>query len=120
MNITENEKNWEWWDKVKLAFKKVAIKHSKQNEINFRKKLREMEEGIKQLDTLLLNSNNNALTNVIIEEKNSLKEQIDLLYRNRLKGALIRSKCEILTNNENPSSNFLRMLNLRNGQSSYF
>ena len=109
LNITENEKNWEWWDKVKLAFKNVAIKHSKQNEVNFRQKLREMEEGIKQLDTLLLNSNNNDLTNVIIEEKNCLKEQIDLLYRNKLKGALIRSKCEILTNNENPSSNFLRM-----------
>ena len=103
------EKNWEWWEKIKQIFKEISIKHSKTSEKNYRQKLKEIDEGIKQLDALLLYCNDNELKNKILEEKNELTEQIDVLSKEHYQGCLIRSKCEILVNNENPSSNFLRL-----------
>ena len=104
-----SEKNWEWWEKIKQIFKEISIKHSKTSEKNYRQKLKEIDEGIKQLDALLLYCNDNELKNKILEEKNELTEQIDMLSKEHYQGCLIRSKCEILVNNENPSSNFLRL-----------
>ena len=38
-----------------------------------------------------------------------MSDQIDILYKEKYNGAIIRARCDILTNNEDASSNFLRM-----------
>ena len=106
---TNNEINGEWWEIAKENFRKCALKHSKIREKNYRQQLREFENGIHELEALLSNCNNDNLRDIINEEKNTLKNQIDILYNEKYQGALVRSRCDILTNNENPSSNFLRM-----------
>ena len=109
MNSIYSEKNWELWEEIKLKFKEIALKHSKIREKNERKLLKELEDGIQQLDALMANCSDEYFKNAVNEEKLLLKEQISLIYKNKFNGAFIRSKSEILTNNENPSSNFLRM-----------
>ena len=61
------------------------------------------------MDALISNCSDESFKNAVNEEKLLLKEQISVIYKNKFNGAFIRSKSEILTNNENPSSNFLRM-----------
>ena len=109
MNSINSEKNWELWEKAKLKFKEIALKHSKIREKNERKLLKELEDGIYQLDALISNCSDESFKNAVNEEKLLLKEQISVIYKNEFNGAFIRSKSEILTNNGNPSSNFLRM-----------
>ena len=93
---------------IVILLKNIAIKHSKIEKGNTFKKIKDLEFGIKQLDTLLENTTDDNLMNLMIRERDSLKDEIDQLYKIEIRSAIIRSKCEILSNNENPSTNFLR------------
>ena len=108
-----NVKNWTWWEDVKIKFKEIAIKHSVKKVKDKRQQLRDLEDGIKQLDALELSANDDLKTTITCE-KNLLKNKIDTIYRENFLGACIRSKCESLKNNENPSSKFLRIEVLNN------
>ena len=68
--------------------------------------LKDLDYGIRQLEAILLDCSNDSVKEEIINEKKMLKDQISAILSERYKGALIRSKCEFLDNNENPNSNF--------------
>ena len=108
-NSNNQEKNVKWWEDTKQIFKEIAIKHGKQNVKKYHEALNECEEGIRLLNSLLVDCNDPELKDRINEEKNLLSDQIDILYKEKYNGAIIRARCDILTNNEDASSNFLRM-----------
>ena len=102
-------KDWDWWESFKCSVKEIAIKHSKVNQKRKIKELEKIEDGIKQLNCLIENCSDESITRSMQVEKNILKDRIDQFYHDELKAAQIRSKCDKLTHNESPSSNFLRV-----------
>ena len=101
-------KDWEWWELTKEAFKTIAIRYSKSIKKDIFQKIKDLEKGIKQINCLIDNSSDNSIKTIMINERNVLKNQIDELYKKDFTTAIARSKCDILTHNENPSSFFLR------------
>ena len=104
-----------WWDNCKHNFKKIAIKHSIDESKNFQNKLRDLEEGLRQVDCLMINCTDLTLLDRLKLEKSDIKAKISSLYSDKFKGAQIRSRCKILDDNEDPNSHFLK-LEVTNGR----
>ena len=64
-------------------------------------------EALENLVTSTPNLNN-------VEEYNQVKKQLEELYENKVKGAMIRSRCNLLENNEKPSKFFLNLEKAKN------
>ena len=69
LNNLYSEKNWELWEEAKLKFQETALKFSKNNEKNYRKLLKELEDGILELDALISNSSDDSFKDAAKEEK---------------------------------------------------
>ena len=101
--------NWAWWDKVKVLFKEVAIRHGIRRSKNYYKELNNLEKGLNQIEALLTDPNINNVRESLLQEKEGIINKIRMLYNERQKGAIFRSRCQILVDNENPSSSFLKL-----------
>ena len=104
-----NVKDFKWWDKCKEKFKCEAIKHSIKKTKDFYKISIELENGLRQIEGLINGCIDNNIKEQLLIEKRSLLEQLGALFKERSQGAIIRSKCKIINENEQASSSFLKM-----------
>ena len=109
LNNQHVDKDLSWWDGCKKTFKEIAIKHSQIRAKNYYKELNQLENSLRQIEGLMIDCDDNSLMEELNMEKSVLKSKIKQLFEQKYKAAYIRSKCENLTNNEQPNSNFLRL-----------
>ena len=105
------------WEKCKENFKLIAMAHSKNLTKESFLNLKKLEEALRQIDCLILDCQNVTLLERLILEKKEIKARITNFYNEKYKGAIIRAKCKILNDNEEPNSHFLK-LELKNGKES--
>ena len=98
------------WDFIKCKITTDTItysitKHKEQNKI-----LDVLSAKLEALESLVTSTPN--LNNV--QEYNQVKKQLEEMYENKVKGAMIRSRCNLLENNEKPSKFFLNLEKAKN------
>ena len=98
------------WDYIKCKIRTDTItysisKHKEQNKIIdvISAKLEALENLV--TSTPDLNS---------VNEYNQVKKELEELYENKVKGAMVRSRCNMLENNEKPSKFFLNLEKAKN------
>ena len=104
LNHQHGVKDLRWWEGCKKAFKEIGIKHSKIRAKNYYKELQHLENSLRQIECLKINCKDNVLLDELNMEGSVLKSEIKHLFEQKYKAAYIRSKCENLTNNEQPNS----------------
>ena len=102
-------RNLEDWDKCKKVFKEIAIRHSVNNSKQFHTKIRDLENSLREIECLMETECDNDFFDQLKIEKNEIIDKINILYTDRYKGAMLRSNCTVLDNNENSNTSFLRI-----------
>jgi hypothetical protein len=100
-------KDLNWWESCKLAFKKLIINHSCRLARNRNAELKELNEMLCGL------SSHQPLTDDVIELIDELKKRINDLTDVRIEGAKVRSKIIFLENEEKPTRIFLEKAKTR-------
>ena len=98
------------WELVKIRIKEFSIRYCclrTKKELN---KIRMLEERISVIDQALQSQNHNE---EIVNERKSLKEQLDALFLDLVIGAQIRSKVKFVEQGEKSTSYFLAVENHR-------
>ena len=87
----------------KKKFKEVAVNYSVQRCENYYKKISELENSLRQINALQIDCSNPNFKEELINEKNDIINEISQLYREKSEGAIIRSRCKMIFENENPN-----------------
>ena len=82
---------------ITFAKRKAQMNHNKENEIK-----RQLDE----LDNLICNNFQHPDINNILEKYSKLKKDFELIYEQKGKAAMFRSKCRWLENGERPTKYF--------------
>ena len=91
------------------------MKYSKIESVNFINTVRELEKALKELEGLRIGDcDDSAFTNAIDREKDDILKELHQLYKNKGKGAMVRARCKILSDREEPNSSFFN-LEIKNG-----
>ena len=85
---------------ITFAKKKAQMKYNKENEIK-----RQLDE----LDNLICNNFQHPDINNILEKYSKLKKDFELIYEQKGKAAMFRSKCHWLENEEHPTKYFFNL-----------
>ena len=104
-----NIQSWEWWENCKRIFKDIAIKHSIKRNVDFHKQITDLELALTQIEGLIRSCDDMSFSEILKDEKHTLIRKIGIIYKQKYKGAMLRSKCKILIDNEQPNSGFLRI-----------
>ena len=93
------------WDYIKCRIRGESIQYSKQVSNNIKNQEKEL---INRLEVLEINMGISPDINKEIEYK-LLKQNLDVIYNERAKGAIIRSRCQWIEENEKCSNYFLNL-----------
>ena len=85
---------------ITFAKRKAQMNHNKENEIK-----RQLDE----LDNLICNNFQHPDINNILEKYSKLKKDFELIYEQKGKAAMFRSKCRWLENGERPTKYFFNL-----------
>ena len=97
------------WDNCKKVFKEIAIKHCVNKSKQFYKIIKELENSLREIECLMETDSDNDFLEQLKIEKTEIVNKINILYTDRYKGAVIRSNCINLDNNEQSNTSFLRI-----------
>lgn len=92
-----------WWEHCKGAFKELIIHKSKIHANIFNKNLRQLHEKLAMYKDF-----EKVQPDRFKAEIESVQHQIDSMLQQKVYGTIIRSKAQILDNNEKPTGYFLR------------
>ena len=93
----------EWWDNCKETFKSHIIEFCRIKGQRFKAELRKLEEKIR-----MFNDFNKIEPGRFNNDIEMAQNEIEELLHQKINGAIIRSKAQILDNNEKPSKFFLK------------
>ena len=90
------------WERVKLLIKNTSISYSKQKSFTVKQKIKKLEDEIERIET----SDSDLID---MNRKRNLEQELDNLYKNKTKGAYVRSKARWMEKGEKNNSYFLRL-----------
>ena len=80
------------WERIKMEIRALTIPYSKNKQKNLRIKEQDLRNRLDKLDNLLSQSANVDDANEKHQEFARLKQELHLLYENKGKGSILRSK----------------------------
>ena len=96
------------WELVKMELRGLTIPYAKTKVKNIHRKEREIQKRLSDLDQFIssANSADNHWANHLEAEHNRLKQELCLIYENRGKGSIVRSKTTWTEQGEKPTKYF--------------
>ena len=98
-----------WWENCKVQFKKLIIKHSRKLSDQKKKHIEELEKTAHFFINWIAFSDNP----LIIEESkqclNQVKRELNDLLRDKIKGAMVRTRAQLIEQGEKPTRYFLEL-----------
>ena len=85
-----------------ISFAKNKAKNLRQNEMDLQKRLR-------GLDQIISSGGNSAQVNNLKAKYNQLKQELNLIYENKGKGSIVRSKARWIEQGEKPTKYFFNL-----------
>ena len=95
------EDKTEKWELIKMEIRALTIPYSKNKQKNLRIKEQDLGNWLDKLDNLLSQSANVDDANEKQQEYARLKQELHLLYENKGKGPILRSKTRWIEEGEN-------------------
>ena len=101
-------KDFNWWEKCKIEFKKLLMRQSKRIANETRKQIQFLEDRMREYLARSLDKNNQNpdFDKMLVEQ---IKIELKTLFSKTIEGARIRSRAQVLDNAERPSRYFLRV-----------
>ena len=97
------------WELVKLELRGLTIPYAKNKAKNLRKKEKDLQTRLSNLDQLISNSVDSAQVNYLEVEYFQLKQELCLIYENKGKGSIVRSKTKWTEQGEKPTKYFFNL-----------
>ena len=97
------------WELVKMELRGLTIPYAKNKAKNIRKKEKDLQKRLSDLDLLFSNSIDSAQVNHLEAEYFQLKHDLCLIYENKGKGSIVRSKTKWIEQGEKPTKYFLNL-----------
>ena len=94
------------WELVKLELRGLTIPYAKNKAKNLRKKEKDLQTRLSNLDQLISNSVDSAQVNYLEVVYFQLKQELCLIYENKGKGSIVRSKTKWTEQGEKPTKYF--------------
>ena len=98
-----------WWENCKIEFKKLIIKHSRKISDQKKKQIEELEAAAQTFISLIASSQDINRVEEYTRFLNQVKSELNDLLSDRLQGAMIRARAQILESGEKPTRYFLQM-----------
>ena len=95
------------WELIKLELRGLTIPYAKNRAKNLRKKETDVQKRLEDLDNLISSEANIDRICQLRTEYTTLKEELRLIYENKGKGSIIRSKTRWIEQGEKPTKYFL-------------
>lgn len=92
-----------------MKIRVLTIRYSKQKARNSRKKEQDLDDRMEELDNVLSQGNNADEIKGKQQEYIRLKQELSLLYENKRKGAMIRSKARWIEQGKQPTKCFFNL-----------
>jgi len=101
-------KDFIWWEKCKIEFKKLLMRQSKRIANETRKQIQFLEDRMREYLARSLDKNNQNpdFDKMLVGQ---IKIELETLFSKTIEGARIRSRAQVLDNAERPSRYFLRV-----------
>ena len=98
------------WELIKMELRGLTILYAKRKARKGREKETKIQKRMEELDNLISNpTNTNHITCQLKAEYITLKEDLCLIYENKAKGAIIRSKTKWIEQGEKPTKYFFNL-----------
>ena len=97
------------WELVKLELRGLTIPYAKNKAKNLRKKEKDLQTRLSNLDQLISNSVDSAQVNYLEVVYFQLKQELCLIYENKGKGSIVRSKTKWTEQGEKPTKYFFNL-----------
>ena len=98
------------WELIKMELRGLTIPYAKRKARKGREKETKIQKRMEELDNLISNpANTNHITCQLKAEYITLKEDLCLIYENKAKGAIIRSKTKWIEQGEKPTKYFFNL-----------
>ena len=97
------------WELVKLELRGLTIPYAKNKAKNLRKKEKDLQTRLSNLDQLISNSVDSAQVNYLEVVYFQLKQELCLIYENKGKGSIVRSKTKWIEQGEKPTKYFFNL-----------
>ena len=97
------------WELVKMELRGLTIPYAKNKAKNIRKKEKDLQKRLSDLDLHFSNSIDSAQVNHLEAEYFQLKHDLCLIYENKGKGSIVRSKTKWIEQGEKPTKYFLNL-----------
>ena len=99
------------WELVKMELRGLTIPYAKNKAKNIRRKERGLQMRLNDLDQLVssASSADSRWTNCLEAEHNQFKQELCLIYENRAKGSIVRSKTRWIEQGEKPTKSFFTL-----------
>ena len=97
------------WELVKMELRGLTIPYAKNKAKNLRRKEKDLQKRLSDLDQLISNSVDSAQVNSSQAEYFQLKHELCLIYENKGKGSIARSKTKWTEHGEKPTKYFFNL-----------
>ena len=99
------------WELVKMELRGLTIPYAKNKAKNIRSKERDLQKRLSDLDQLIFSgsSADNHQANCVEAKCKQLKQELCLIYENRAKGSIVRSKTRWIEQGEKPTKYFFNL-----------
>ena len=99
------------WELIKMKLRGLTIPYAKNKAKNIRRKARDLQKRLSDLDQLISSANgvDSPRTSYLEAEHSQLKQELCLIYENRGKGSIVRSKTRWMEQGEKPTKYFFNL-----------
>jgi len=97
------------WELVKMELRGITIPYAKNKARNLRKREKDLQKRLNELDQLICDSVDSAQVNHLEAEFFQLKHELCFIYENKGKGSIVRSKTKWTEQGEKPTKYFLNL-----------
>ena len=97
------------WELVKMELRGLTIPYAKKKAKNLHRKEKDLQKRLSNLDQLISNSVDSAQVNSLQAEYLQLKHELCLIYENKGKSSIVRSKTKWTEQGEKPTKYFFNL-----------
>ena len=97
------------WELIKMEIRQNTISYAKRKARNMSLREDELHKRMEKLDQIICNSNDLQNIEDTLKEYDSLKAEVNIIYKQKGKAAMFRSKCRWIEEGERPTKYFFNL-----------
>ena len=98
-----------FWEMLKMEFRSTTISYSKNKSKLVRVREEEVKSRLEVLDRIICNNFNTPGIDLVLNEYDNLKAELQSIYEKKGRSAIFRSKCRWLEEGERPTKYFFNL-----------